>query len=301
MVLVIGSTGFVGRFLCARLAEEGVRVRAFTRHVGHADAVLGRIKDIEIVRGDALEAGSIMRALSDENVVVFLATAVASAVLDRPANELDRRMTANLIRASSRPDPPFIVYLSALCDPERHLSSHIETQIQTEKELRDSGLPHCVFRAPVIVGRWGAFFRLCHTALERFKVMWLPKSVSTPCQPIYLGDVASYISNVIHDPHSENKLYEIGGHDVLSYQDMIELFASALGMSKVMVPMPLNFDVRAARLLSKYTGIPAQAIGAFLEDMTVPRVTMNDQALMDFPDIHPLGYMDALQKALRER
>ena len=300
MVLVIGATGFVGRFLCARLSEEGVRVRAFTRHVGQADAVLGRLKDIEIVRGDALEAGSILRASTDQKIVVFLATALSCAALDRPANELDQRMMANLIRASVKPDPPLIVYISALCDPERHTSRHIETQIRLERELRDSGLPYCIFRAPVIVGKWGAFFRLCRTALERFKVLWLPRNVSTPCQPIYVGDVVSYISSVVSDPPAESRIYEIAGHDVLSCQDMIELCASALGLSRVLVPMPHNFGGRAAQLLSQYTGIPASAVNALFEDSAVPRVTSDDRALMDFPNIHPLGYIDSLQKALRE-
>jgi uncharacterized protein YbjT (DUF2867 family) len=301
MVLVIGATGFVGRTVCSRLIEDGFHVRAMTRHVGQADVVLGHLKDIEIVRGDALEAGSIIRAMEGQDTIVFLATSLTSAVLERPVDELDKRMSANLIRACSVPNPPRIIYLSWICDPERAKSSYIETQLAREKEIVNSGLPYAIFRAPVVIGRWGLFFRLTQTVITRLPVLWLPKNVSTPCQPIYVGDVANYISALITEPPKANKIYEIAGNDVLSYYDMIDLFIAALGTSKLMVPLPLSFTRSATALLSKQTGIPNQAVIAFLDNMSVPMVASDDSAGTDFPDIHPLGFMDAIQKALRER
>lgn len=301
MVLVIGATGFVGRAVCERLIDDGVQVRAMTRHIGQADVVLGRMRDIEIVRGDALEAGSIIRAMEGHDTIVFLATSLTNVILDRPVDELDRQMCTNILRAANVPNPPKIIYLSWICDAERAKSAFIETQLARETAIVNSGLRYAVLRAPLVVGKWGLFFRLLQAAVNRLPILWLPRYIATPCQPIYVRDVARYISALICDPPSDNKTYEIAGHDVLSYNDMIDLYIDAIGVSKITVPLPLSFKRRATRLLSRYTGIPNQAVAAVLENMNVPMVASDDSIARDYPDIRPLGYVDAVQKSLRAR
>ncbi len=301
MVLVIGATGFVGRAVCERLIEDGVHVRAMTRHIGQADVVLGRLKDIEIVRGDALEAGSIIRAMEGHDTIVFLASSLTNAVLDRPVDDLDKQMCKNLIRACSVPNPPKIIYLSWICDLNHAKSPYLETQLARETAIVDSGLRYAILQSAMVVGKWGLFFRLLQAAVNRIPILWLPKYIATPCQPIYVGDVARYVSALICDPPSENKTYEIAGNDVLSYNDMIDLYIDAVGVSKITVPLPLNFKRRATKILSRLTGIPNQAVATVFENMNIPMVASDDSIERDYSDIHPLGYVDAVQKSLRAR
>jgi len=301
MVLVIGATGFVGRFLVTRLLKAGNSVRVTARHIGQADAILGHNKDIEIVRGDALEAGSIIRAMAGKDTVIFLATSIGNAYIDRSPEELDKRMMTNLIRAASIPNPPRIIFLSVLCDPDRQKTAYIESKFEMEKELRKSGLPHCIFRAPVIIGKWGLFFRLCKALIERSRLIFLPRSASTPCQPIYVGDVASYLVQAVANKDMCENAYEIPGHDVMTYFDMIDLFSKTLGYSKGFLVVPVNFSNVAARILTRATGISHNAVKASLEAMSIPMVASDEtRTYRDFPEIHPLGYLDAILKALRE-
>lgn len=301
MVLVAGATGFVGRFLVSRLVQSGTPVRVIARKPGHADAILGHNKEVEIVRGDLLEQGSIIRALAAEDTLVHLATALCSHSEERSPEEIDLRIMANLIRACDTPNPPRIILLSTLTDMKYSKSTYFAAKLEAEKMLVESGLPHVIFKCPPIVGRWGILFRLLEAAVHNQKIIWLPKSANTPCQPIHLGDVASYIVSVIENEHKGNKIYEIAGNDVLSYQDIVDLFVSTSGFTRAIIPLPFNPINSSAKFFSKYTGLPLRAIKIVLEETSVPMTLHDTSAYNDFPSIRPIGYMEAIIKSFKER
>ncbi|MEP0813612.1 MAG: NAD(P)H-binding protein [bacterium] len=300
MALVIGGTGFVGRELVARLSESGTPVRVMARHLGQADAILGHIRDIEIVKGDLLEPGSIIRAIGAEDVVIYLASALASPATDRPATELDQRMMTNLCRALNVPNPPLIVYLGPLCDRSKTIPPGMVARMHVEAILKESGLPNCIFRTAPILGRWGMFFRLMHAAASRLRIIWMMRSATTPCQPIYVGDVVSYLAEACVKENLSGREFEIAGNDVMSYQDMIELLISVLGYSRLVIPVPFDFTKSAAAFLSRCTGIPLQAVTAFMESMSVPILQLDKSVQSEFPSIHALGYLDSIHLILKE-
>ncbi len=300
MVLVAGATGFVGRYLVSRLVSAGLPVRVIARKPGHADAILGHNKEIEIVRGDLLEQGSIIRALAAEDTVVHLATALCSHAEGRSPEEIDLRITANLIRACDVPNPPRIIMLSSLTDPKYSRSTYFAAKLEAEKMLASSGLPYVIFKSPPIIGRWGMMFRLLEAAVFNQRIIWLLKNVNTPCQPIYVGDVASYLLKAIESYETRDKTYEIAGNDVLSYHDIVDLFVSATGVTRLIVPLPFNPLGQAAKYFSRHTGLPVRAIRIILEETAVPMTLEDSSVYTDFPDIRPIGYMDAVVKSFKE-
>ena len=300
MVLVAGATGFVGRFLVAKLVQESMAVRVIARRPGQADAILGHNKEVEIVRGDLLEQGSIIRALASEDIVVHLATALASQAEDRSPEEIDMRMMANLIRACNIANPPRIIHVSTIIDAEHAKSSYFAAKIEAEKMLIASGLPYVIFKCPPIIGRWGTLFRLLEAAVYNQRIIWLPKSASTPCQPIYVGDVVNYIAQAAASDEISNKSYEIAGNDVLSYQDIMDLFVSASGLTRLIIPLPFNPLNAAAKFFSKHTGLPVRAVKIALEETNTPMTQTDTSVFADFPMIRPIGFMDAVAKSFKE-
>lgn len=301
MPLVIGATGFIGRTLAARLAGDGHPVRVLVRHPGRADAILGGIEGLEIVMGDLLEPGSILRALGPEDTVVYLATSLSSLSSESSVEEADRRMLTNLCRALSISNPPRVIMLCPLFSEGRSTTKYAESRIELEVMLQESGIPCAIFRSPPVIGRWGILYRLLSSAVDRLSIVWMMPKVSTPCQPIFLGDVVAYIIQACTSNRYVDKVYEIAGLDVVTYREMLDLYSRLVGVDKVLFPVPFDLSEAAARFFARSTGIPVRAVRVFLESMGVPSVKLSRDADNDFPDIHPLGYLDAIQSVLREK
>ena len=98
--------------------------------------------------------------------------------------------------------------------------------------LGETGVPVTEFRAAVIVGRDSVSFRMMAYLSERLPVMITPKWVSTRIQPIAEEDVLAYLVAALDTPASAGRVVEIGGADVLTYGDMIRVYAAERGLHR---------------------------------------------------------------------
>jgi NAD dependent epimerase/dehydratase len=76
--LVTGGEGFIGSHLVERLLREGARVRALVHYTpsGRLGWLDGREGDVEILPGDVRDAGRVLQATQDTDVVFHLAALI---------------------------------------------------------------------------------------------------------------------------------------------------------------------------------------------------------------------------------
>ena len=91
--------------------------------------------------------------------------------------------------------------------------------------LRESGVPVTEFRAAVIVGTGSMSFEMVRYLTERIPVMICPRWVDTPCQPIGIRNLLEYLIAALEEPRSTGRILEIGGADVLTYGQMMLIYA----------------------------------------------------------------------------
>ena len=129
--------------------------------------------------------------------------------------------------------------------------------------------------------------------------MIAPKWVRTRCQPIAVRDVISYLVAALEQPASAAGTVEIGGPDVLQYQEMMLRYAAIRGNSR-QDRDPFRFSAHACRraAIPLVTPIPASIAQPLVEGLFNEVVVRDGAAAALFPAITPIGYDRAVRRAL---
>jgi hypothetical protein len=92
----------------------------------------------------------------------------------------------------------------------------------------------------MIIGSGSASFEILRYLVHRLPVMITPKWVSTPCQPIAVQNVLTYLVGVLAVPETTGGVFDIGGPEALCYSDIIRIMAEELGLSRRwLIPVPV--------------------------------------------------------------
>jgi uncharacterized protein YbjT (DUF2867 family) len=294
-VLVTGATGYIGGRLVPRLLEAGHDVRVVARESGRLHE---RFPGAEIVEGDLSDRDSVERALQDVDAAYYLIHSMSRERDDFAA--VDREIASTFAAAASQARIGRIVYLGGLGVEGEDLSPHLRSRQEVGALLRQGGVPVTEFRAAMIVGSGSASFEMMRYLTERLPIMIAPKWVGTPCQPIAIRDVLAYLVAAL-DPSvstSGDAIYEIGGADVLSYHDMMMTYAAIRGLHRKLLAVPLFTPRLSSGWVHLVTPIPSSIARPLIDGLRSPVVVRDDRARRDFPTIHPIGFDEAVRRAL---
>jgi uncharacterized protein YbjT (DUF2867 family) len=123
--------------------------------------------------------------------------------------------------------------------------------------------------------------------------------VSTESQPISMLDVVSYLEASLDvDLGQSHTIVEIGGPDVLTYRQMIELVAAERGKHPVLITVPLLTPKLSSYWCALTTSVAMATAQPLIEGMTVPMIVRPEQARSMFPAIQPMSFRDALRRAM---
>lgn len=239
LALVTGATGYVGGEVTAALLRAGWRVRVLTRSADRlADTPFGdAVVDapaapgqVEAVEGDAADAADVRRALEGVDAAWYLLHSMGDAD-DFVAVERD--MAHTFADAARDAGVSRIVYLGGLhpegVDPH-DLSDHLRSRVEVGQILIDSGVPTAALQAGVVLGdRSQSFVMLRHLA-ERLPAAVGPTWLQNRIQPIAVDDVVHYLVAAADLPADVSRTFDVAGPDVVTYAQMMDRYARALGM-----------------------------------------------------------------------
>jgi uncharacterized protein YbjT (DUF2867 family) len=296
LILVTGATGYIGGRLVPRLIEDGYRVRCLVRDPGRLQ---GRAWEhqVEIVAGDALQPESLPGALEGVSAAYYL---IHSMTLGKDYQERDQRAASNFGQAARRVSVEHIIYLGGLGDPESMLSDHLLSRHSTGEALRQSGAPVIEFRAAMIVGSGSLSFEMMRYLTERLPVIICPRLVYTRTQPIAISDMLAYLIAALEIDGSANQIIEVGGAEVLTYQDMMLGYARERGLKRVLIPVPVPTALLFSNWIFIDTPIPAGVALPLIESLRNENIVHSEAARQLFPGIHPMGYAEAVRVALEQ-
>ena len=248
LVAVTGVTGYVGGRLVPELLAAGYRVRAVARH---PDRLRGRpwFDAVDVVEADAGDLEQIRAALQGTDVAYYLVHALGSG---RTFADRDRRTALTFGRAAREAGVGRIVYLGGLFPEGEELSPHLRSRAEVGDILLASGVPTTVLRAAVVLGSGSASFEMMRYLTERLPAMTVPRWVSSHIQPIAVRDVLRYLVGSAAMPRDVSRAFDIGGPDVLTYEEMMQRYAAIAGLRRrVIVRVP----VLTPRLSSLWVGL----------------------------------------------
>lgn len=291
-VLVAGATGYIGRRLVPALVARGHRVRCLIR-----DPRRG-LPGAEMHVGDALDPATLPAAFAGIDTVYYLVHSMAAG--ETGFDERDRRAAGNVATAARAAGVRHLIYLGGLALPGAGLSRHLASRQETGDVLRKAGIPVTELRAAIVVGAGSVSFEMIRYLTERLPVMVCPKWVSTRCQPIAVDDVIAYLLASLDEPGVRGRTLEIGGADVLTYGEMMLRYAHARGLRRWMIPIPVLTPRLSSLWVDLVTPIPAAFARPLIEGLTSAAVVTDPAARALLPAIRPIGYDEAVARALAD-
>jgi uncharacterized protein YbjT (DUF2867 family) len=274
-VLVTGATGYVGGRLVARLIDEAVPVRCLVRTPAKLAAAPWR-DDVEVVAGSL--DGPLEAAMAQVDVAVYLVHGIGDGRdwAARESRDAERFRVAAEAAHVGR-----IVYLGGMGAEDPSLSVHLTSRHDVGQVLAAGPIPVSELRAAVIIGSGSASFEMLRYLVEVLPVMITPKWVSTRCQPIAISDVLDYLVTVITAPQPLAGVFEIGGPDVVTYAQMMDLYASEAGLApRRLIPVPFLTPRLSSHWVGLVTPVPA-SLARPLVDSLVNEVIVRDTRGVD--------------------
>ena len=292
-ILLTGASGYIGSRLLRVLEEDGCAVRCLARQ---PERVAAGAATTEVVPGDCLDEASLDRAMQGIDEAFYLVHSMASGpdFADR-----DRASAANFGHAAARGGVRRIIYLGALGADQDCLSAHLKSRLETGSALREAGVPVVEFRASIIVGAGSLSYEMMRALVERLPAMICPRWVDTRAQPIAIDDVLAYLRAALDLPEAGDRVFEIGGPEVVSYGEMMREYARLRGLRRWLLPVPVLTPRLSGLWLALVTPAQARVGRALVEGLRNPTIVRSSSAVETFP-IRPMTLRDAFMHAIAE-
>jgi uncharacterized protein YbjT (DUF2867 family) len=255
MILVTGATGFIGRHLVARLAQNGKRPRCLVRDLKRAAQILPA-DQVEFAQGDTTQAATLTAALQGVDTVIHAAFITADHKQSNGNHyyETNVQGTANLVKAAqaagvTRPDRP---------------GSYMQGRFEAERMVKESGLEWTIIQPSVLFGKGAPFIKGLTDLIRTSPVVPLIGGGKMRFQPIYVEDVVTVIFKVVQEPErTGRKTYTIGGPEYYTFTQIINMLLHAMHKSRIEVPAPT----------------PLVGIGAAVMEAVLPRPPLTKAAM----------------------
>ena len=293
-ILVTGATGFVGSALIPALLDRGYSVRALTRDRSKGIEVLD--PRVDVVEGDILAPDTLEGVFEDVDLAYYL---IHSLETGGAFEEQDRLAASTFAEAASEAGVDRVIYLGGLGEAGDDLSPHLRSRQEVEKRLEAGSYDLTTFRAAIIVGTGSESFEMVRQLVSKLPIMTTPKWVRTPSQPIAIDDVVEYLVQAIETPETAGKTLEIGGPEILSYQEMMERTASALGKSPLIIPVPVLTPKLSVYWIDLVTDTPPSISHPLIEGLRNPVVVTNETA-QELLDVDLTPFDEAVERAIAD-
>jgi uncharacterized protein YbjT (DUF2867 family) len=293
--LVTGATGFVGGRLAQRLARDSMEVRCLVRDEGRARqlAAAGH----ELHEGDVTKPETLRGAGEGIDVAYYLVHGMGRGASD-DFEQQERRSAAAFADMAAREGITRVVYLGGL--GETPGSKHLRSRHETALVLGEQGPPLTYFRAAMVVGAGSESYKTLRYLVQRLPAMIAPAWLKTRTQPIAVDDVLEYLAAAPRIDAAAGREVQIGGPDVLSYGDMLDRMAEALGTyRRPKVPVPLLTPWLSSLWIGLVTPVDAGVARPLIEGLSTETV-VTDPSGADLFDLTPTPFDDALRAAIAD-
>ena len=226
-ILVTGASGYVGGRLVRALIEDDRDVRILVRD---PHKVMGQpwANKVHIFTGNADKYEDLLGALNGVHTAYYL---LHSINLGKHFDDIEAEMAHNFAKAAEACGVQQIVYLGGIAN-DKKISKHLASRAEAGKELASTSVAVMELRAGIIIGSGSASFEMLRHLTHRLPIMTTPKWVMNKTHPIAIRDILYYLKAAADLKQPVDKVFDIGGPDVLTYADMMQKFAKLSGLKK---------------------------------------------------------------------
>jgi len=227
-VLLLGSTGFVGRAVTHKILDAGHQLRVMVRDPMKAAAY--KVRGAQVVVGDTLNPASLQQACSGvEHIVSLVAVRRNKPQSMFEVNADGPRLLGLAAKAAGAKSVILISAIGAKLDQKY---KYLTSRWMGEQELAKSGVPGTVLRFSFILAEEGGVLVDFERAANFSPFLIIPGNGETQIQPILREDAARCVVEAIGKTDLLGKIIELGGPEVVTYETMFDWFIKARRIKK---------------------------------------------------------------------
>jgi uncharacterized protein YbjT (DUF2867 family) len=291
IAVVLGASGYMGSNLAPALAAAGWQVRAVARSAAVLEA--REWPGVECWSADVLQPETLGPVLKGADVVFYLVHMMWSG---RDFVPVERRAAENARRACEAAGVRRIVYLGGIM-PKGKLSQHMEGRAMVGDTLREGSIQVIELQAAMIVGPGSAAFEVIRDLVNHLPVMVTPKWVRRRSTPIALENVLTYTIAAATLPFEGNRTLEIAGPDVLTYQEIMNIYGEFVGKKPLVIPVPVLTPKLSSYWLYFVTSVPPTTAMSLVEGLSHDYVGEGDEMRRLVPQ-RLLGFRESVAVTL---
>ena len=235
-ILLLGSTGFVGRGVAHKVLDAGHQLRVLVRDPMKAAAF--KVRGAQVMVGDALDPNTVVQAATGVEHIIDLIAVRRNRPQSYLAVNVDGpRIVGEAAKAAGVRSVVLVSAIGARLEP--HLK-YFTSRWMGEQELAKTGVAGTILRFSFILAEEGGILSDFERAIVGpFAI--IPGSGQAKLQPILREDAARCIAEAIAKPELLGHIVELGGPEVVSYESVFDWFLEArkIKKAKLKLPVPL--------------------------------------------------------------
>ncbi len=300
-ILLTGVTGYIGKRLLPVLVNLGYTVVCCVRDKNRLFLKESLLDKTEIIEADFLVEKSLQNIPKDIEAAFYLIHSMTSTI--KNFDKMEALAAGNFAKAMENTNVRQVVYLSGISN-EVKLSKHLSSRRNVETILSQRKFKLTVLRAGIVVGSGSSSFEIIRDLVEKLPFLITPKWVLTRIQPIAVGDVVAYLSQVLFNERCFNRSFDIGGPEVLTYRDMLLQYAEVRKLKRYFIVLPLrSFPLMTPRASSMWmyfiSSVSYPLVVNLINSLRVEVVCRNND-IENILQLHPISYKTAIERAFSQ-
>jgi NADH dehydrogenase len=294
-VTVFGASGFIGRYVVKRLTARGFVVRAAVRDPIAAAFLkpMGVVGQVVPLRADITDAAAVAEAVAGAEIVINLVGILHESGRQR-FDAVQAQAPELAAAAAKRAGVGQFIQISAIGADAASPSHYARSKAAGEAGARRNFPAAVVLRPSIVFGPEDDFFNRFAGMARFMPFLPLIGGGRTRFQPVYVGDVAEAILRVIDNPSAAGKTYELGGPQIASFKELMQMMFAETGRPRALIDVPFAIARLKASILEK---LPAP----LLTRDQVAMLERDNVASPELPGLAELGIEPTAMAAILPR
>ncbi|QSN61139.1 MULTISPECIES: complex I NDUFA9 subunit family protein [unclassified Caballeronia] len=270
-VAIIGGSGFIGSHLVNALVDLGKNVRIATRRRSNAAHLT--LLPVDVLETDVHDPIKLAAFVAEADAVINLVGVLQGRRGDPYGPEFARahvELPRKIVAACAAKGVRRLIHMSAIGADSEGPSMYLRSKGDGEKQVRESGLDWTIFRSSVVFGPEDNLLNQFAFLERLFPVIPLA-CADAEFQPVFVGDVAKAIVNVLDLDAANRMVYELAGPAVYTLAELVRFAGATIGKRARIVKLPESLGRLQAMTLEMAPGEPLMSRDN-LDSMKTPSI-----------------------------
>jgi uncharacterized protein YbjT (DUF2867 family) len=273
-VLVTGGTGVIGHATVTELLSRGHAVRLLSR--GAAEGAREWDGPVEEWSADVGDAGAVTGAASECDAIVHIVGIVEESPPALTFERINIGGTRNIVAEVARAGVKRLIFISSL-GAERGESDYHRSKVEAERIVATYMGEWCVLRTGAVVGPGDETVSVLLRMMRILPAVPLIDGGDQPFQPVWHEDVAWAIAECLHRSDVAGRVLHIAGDEVLTVDEVLDLFSNVTDRSPLRVPLPAVL-ARLGTSIASTVGIETPVSAATVQMLLEGNYVRNDES-----------------------